>query len=271
MLGAVSLLAGLTTGGADAAAPRPLLPNLVALPTAAVYVGGPASYATAGRGVVVGCQPSEVAGDTPAPRRCLRFETHAANAGTGPLELHNRADEAATTRRVVQRVYNSDGTYRDSTAGTYVFHAAHAHFHYDAFAVASLWRADSRWRRLDRAPVREGRKAGFCLQDVYAFRAAGEPAYRESTSCYPTTVTPDRGLAQVSGVSPGWVDVYDMSLPHQYIEVSGVPDGPYLLRIELDPDHRLRERTTKDNAVWQRIRLCGDHVELVARSAACPR
>ncbi|MDT7570080.1 MAG: hypothetical protein QOE05_254, partial [Actinomycetota bacterium] len=248
----------------------PLLPNLVALRTKAVFVGGPQTYGTDPDGdVIAGCHATELT-DTPTPLRCLRFDTNAANAGSGPLELHHHTNEAATTRRVMQRVFNADGTYRDVEAGTYELHVAHAHFHYNDFAVSSLWRSDAKGRRLDKVPVRQGQKAGFCLQDVYAFRSpAPAPRYTGPLSCYPTDVSPSAEISQVTGVSPGWVDVYDLSLPHQYIEVSGVPDGFYLLQIEIDPDHRLRETTTRDNSSWQLIRLCGDKVDLVGRTATC--
>jgi hypothetical protein len=271
VLGVAVLLAGVPGAAAGAASgPRQLLPNLVALPTNAVYVGGPASYATNPSGdAVVGCQPSEVANDTPTPQRCLRFETHAANTGRGALEMHYRADQLATTRGVVQRVYAADGTYRDADAGTYVLDPTHGHFHYTDFAVASLWRSDAKGRRLDRAPVRSGSKAGFCLEDVYPYRQGGTATYTAPRACYPTNVTTSGEVSQVNGVSPGWVDVYDMSIPHQYIEISGVADGYYLLRIAIDPEHRLREQTSADNAVWQRIRLCGDRADLVGRTFTC--
>ena len=253
LLGVAVLVAGVTAGSADAASPRALLPNLVPLRTTALEVR---------------CDPTEIAGDTPTPARCLRFETRAANAGSGPVELHNRADELAAARSVTQRIRYSDGSSRDADVGTYVFHAAHAHFHYSDFAVASLWRSDARGRRLDKAPVRRGHKAGFCLQDVYAYREAGPASYEAPAACYPVTVEDD-GVTQVSGISPGWVDVYDLTVPHQYVEITGIPDGYYLLQIALDPEKRLRERTTKDNAVWQHIRLCGAKADLVGRTATC--
>jgi hypothetical protein len=267
----VAVLAfGAAPPGAGAAAPRDLLPNLVPLASAGFLLAGPGTaYRNSAGEVVWGCHPSEVANDTPSPRRCLRFETRAANLGAGPFELHYRADEIATTRGVTQRVYASDGTYRDTAAGTYVLDPTHAHFHLTDFAVASLWRSTAGGARVGPAPLRTGRKAGFCLQDVYPYTSAAPAAvYTGPTSCYPTRVSGGT-LAQVNGVSAGWVDVYDLSIPHQYIEVSGVPDGYYLLQISLDPAHRIRQSTRADDTVWQRIRLCGDRVDIVGRTSGC--
>jgi hypothetical protein len=255
---------------ASATARHDLLPNLVALPSVSLFVGGPGSgYVSNDDEVVYGCHPSEVANDTPTPQRCLRFQTMVANLGAGAFELHYRADEAATTRRVVQRVYANDGTYHDVPAGTYVVDPTHAHFHYEDFAVAALWRSDARGRRLGTAPLRTGRKAGFCLQDVYPYRTGGAKTYTGPTACYPARTDGGGALSQVNGVSPGWVDVYDMAVPHQYIEISGVADGYYLLQISVDPMHRLRQTTRRDDTVWQRVRLCGDKAEIVGRASAC--
>jgi hypothetical protein len=267
-LAALALAAAPATAGAK---PRELLPNLVALPSGSLYVGGPSTYYLDARngGAVWGCHASEVANDTPTPARCLRFATSVANLGTGPLEVRYRADEIATTRGVVQRVYRADGTYQDSGAGTYVADPAHAHFHYTDFAVAALWRSDARGRRLGATALRTGRKAGFCLQDVYQYRDGVDRTYTGTESCYPTAVAADGSVAQVNGVSAGWVDVYELALPHQYVEISGVPDGYYLLQISVDPARHLRETSTRDNVVWQRIRLCGETVDIVGRTAFC--
>lgn len=254
---------------APAAPSRDLLPDLVALPTVSLYVGGVQDfYVTNDKEVVYGCQPHEVANDKPTPSRCLRFDTRVANLGAGALELHFHADEIATSRGVTQRLYAKDGSYRDVPAGSYEYDPTHQHFHYYDFAVASLWRSDARARRLDKQPLRTGHKAGFCLEDVYPYRTGPQQKYTGKQSCYPTAVDGTQ-VSQVNGVSVNWVDVYDLSIPHQYIEVSGVADGYYLLQIAIDPLRRLRETTTKDNVVWQLIRLCAGHADIVGRTHAC--
>lgn len=259
-------------GGPAAGVARPVasLPNLVALPSPDLYVGTATShYVNSNSQVVWGCQPSEVGGDTPTPTRCLRFETLVANLGTGPLELRYRADQITSTRGVMQRIYASDGSYREFPAGSYVLHPAHAHFHFVDFAVAALWQADAGGRRRGAAPLRSGRKAGFCLEDVYQYRGSTEARYVPPYACYPNRAVGGE-VSQVNGISVGWADVYDLATPGQYIEISGVPDGYYLLQITVDPDRRLREQRTADNVVWQRIRLCGDKAEVIGRATACP-
>jgi hypothetical protein len=267
---AATLAAAVLVAPASATAPRQALPNLVALPTLALYVGGPTSgsVSSPGNDVVLGCHPAEAVQD--GARRCLRFQTVVANLGTGPLELHYRADQLAGARGVTQRVFAADGTYTDVPAGSYELDPTHAHFHYSEFAVAHLWRSDGAGRRLGKAPLRSGRKDGFCLVDVYQYRGSAPSRYTAPNGCYPTSASPSGEVSQVNGVSPGWVDVYDVDVPHQYLEITGVPDGYYLLQISVDPMHRLRESTRKDNDVWQRVRLCGNTAELVGRGGhAC--
>lgn len=253
--------AALLTPAAAATTPRPLLPNLVALPTSALFVGTPDdAYVTSSGEVVHGCDPSDVVATGAA--RCLRFDTVVANFGSGPLEIHTNTAEAAGGRSVTQRLYYSDGSWADRAAGSYELDPAHAHFHYSDFAVAALWRSDAAGHRLGRTPLRLGHKAGFCLEDVQHRGGDVAAAFRWPYACYPTR-TPDGAVAQVQGISVGWADVYDISIPHQYVEISGVPDGYYLLATSVDPYHRLRQTTTRDDTVWQRFRLRGDSAVLV--------
>ena len=51
----------------------------------------------------------------------------------------------------------------------------------------------------------------------------------------------------MQGITSGWMDIYDWYLPDQYMEVSGVPDGVYLLQTEADPDQLLTEANRSNN------------------------
>ncbi len=199
--------------------------------------------------------------------RCLRFDQIVANLGTGPLELRYAADAVslATAPAIRQRIRRSDGTAYDRVAGSYEFHAAHRHFHYTGFALTRLWAADPAGHRLGEAPVRSGRKNGFCLIDLldirWGFTGDPPPAYRR---CHDVTAAgpPDRAL--VNGISTGWADLYDAILPDQYVEISGVPDGDYLLETIADPDNTVREADESNNAVTLHIRLTGDRVDILS-------
>ncbi len=59
------------------------------------------------------------------------------------------------------------------------------------------------------------------------------------------------------GMSVGWTDEYNWFLPGQFVEVSGVPDGDYILDTTVDPTGRLIERDTANNCGAVRVRLTG--------------
>lgn len=248
---------------------RDLLPNLVSLPSrnfrfaTGAYLFDP--------GVSLGsCYPEEMI--EAGARRCMRFDQIIANLGDGPFELRYRMDTIATEPNLIQRIYRSDGTYREREADTYEFHPAHAHFHYENFAFSRLWRSDERGRKLGSKPVVEGDKNGFCMIDVENvwFGRSGDAARTYYfPRCNAPTETDGYALYMVNGISVGWADVYNWFLADQYLEVSGVDDGYYLLETIADPEDTIVESHERDNTMTMLIRLCGDAVEIVGRDRTC--
>ena len=72
------------------------------------------------------------------------------------------------------------------------------------------------------------------------------------------------------GMSVGWADVYNWFLADQYIEVSGIPDGYYILTTIADADALVLESNENNNEVSALIRICGDAAEIVGDTASCP-
>jgi hypothetical protein len=64
----------------------------------------------------------------------------------------------------------------------------------------------------------------------------------------------------VNGISPGWADVYNWFLADQYIEISGVPDGVYVIETHANPTRTVHETSYDDNVARATIRLQGDTV-----------
>jgi hypothetical protein len=100
----------------------------------------------------------------------------------------------------------------------------HGHGHYTNYAVYDLLDASEQ-------VVATGGKLGFCLID---------------TSC--DNGTPTFGSCDFQGLSAGCTDVYDVSLGCQYIEVTGLPDGAYTLRITVDALAEISESNEANNA-----------------------
>lgn len=213
-----------------------------------------------------GCYPEETIEQ--GARRCLRFDQTISNVGAGPFELRYRLDGVATTKALTQRIYRSDGTYRDRFADTYEFHPTHAHFHYKNFARSHLWRSDASGTRIGSEPIRSGRKNGFCLVDVdnVSFGHRGDAArhYVPPTCLAPTEVDPLTGeTSMLSGISPGWADVYWWYLADQFIEISGVPDGDYLIQTVADPAGTVVESDDNNNQSWTHVRLRNGSAQIV--------
>ena len=102
----------------------------------------------------------------------------------------------------------------------------HGHYHFEAFADYRLFDLNGNLAAI-------GNKVGFCLEDLERFDPSA-PA----TAAYDCTF---------QGIQRGWADIYDASLPCQYIDVTGVPEGDYVLELEIDPDNHLEESNETNN------------------------
>jgi hypothetical protein len=193
-------------------------------------------------------------------KNCLRFDQVVANRGSGAAELRFAIpkDPSDTRKNVAQRVYASDGSWSDRDGGEYEFHDTHQHYHYTSFAVTNLWAADRFGRKLGRAPVRTSRKVSFCIVDIEidAWGKKGDGSRKYSA---PNCLFPETGDANfdylVQGLTAGWSDIYEWYLPDQYIEVSGVKNGYYILEFCADPDNSIQETDESNNCSSSLIRL----------------
>jgi hypothetical protein len=124
-------------------------------------------------------------------------------------------------------------------------------------------------------PIRTGRKVSFCIVDI-EIDAWGKKGDAARTYSFPTCVTPSASGVLVQGMSAGWADVYDSFLPDQYIEVSGLADGLYLLETIVDPDNAIREADGSNNCGAVVVRLSdmatpAPKAQLVAPARSCVR
>ena len=133
-------------------------------------------------------------------------------------------------------------------AGCLLFHPDHTHWHLDASARYALTVAE------DDEVVVEQDKVSFCLRDNE--RVPGVAAPRRNGNGYGKCAR-DR----IQGISSGWADVYDASLPGQELELPrAMPDGVYCLRVDADPLDILLESVEDDNAAVRAITITGREV-----------
>jgi hypothetical protein len=109
------------------------------------------------------------------------------------------------------------------------FAQCHNHYHFNGYA---------RYELLDGTGdiVAVGHKQAFCLLDSTPVGIPGAP-------------TEPRYHCNFQGLTRGWADIYDASLDCQWVDITDVPDGDYLLRISINPDQVIEESDYGNNTV----------------------
>ena len=127
-------------------------------------------------------------------RRLLRFDTVLMNRGDGDLKVGVRSDP------------------ENPYAPYFVFHSCHGHYHINNFSIYEL---------LDTAGnvVVAGTKQGFCFEDNFKYEDGGKSS---GYDCHN------------NGITSGWGDWYYKQLVGQWIDITGVPEGNYKVRVRLN-------------------------------------
>lgn len=168
----------------------------------------------------------------------IRLSNSTPNIGLGPLELFP-GNVTGEGQQVFQRVQISGGGFFDRFAGSFVFHVAHNHFHFEdwaKFSIREVLPGDGVGKILA-----GGRKTSFCLLD--------STRYFGQTPAGPVPLVPQFvlcGDAQ-QGISVGWEDIYFKELPDQWIDITNLGPGTYWLESEVDPSNRIQEMDETNN------------------------
>ena len=166
-------------------------------------------------------------------RRLLRFATVAANFGSGPLDIIAEDEEGdSDTTQTWQRIWTDTNHYVDRSAGQFVHHPTHDHVHFDAFERYRLLDADG-------AVVAEAGKVSFCLRDSVLLSLAP----RGELGIFPVE---DCGSRQ-QAINPGYGDHYNEFLDDQWIDITAVEPGSYVVEVTVDPLDLLVESDETNN------------------------
>ena len=188
-------------------------------------------------------------------RLLLRFDSFVRNAavGTGPQDspwagaLDVRAKRVGGVLQVRQDVYDANGQVAQQfpiPSEDFIYETAdgHNHFHLQHVARYSLWREDRS------AEVAPSVKSGFCLK-------ASEDVTNQSNAYYYSVYgwtfcgRDDPSAASVmEGIQPGYRDIYRRNLTFQWVDVSDVAPGRYVVRSDVDPDGIVAESNEANNA-----------------------
>ncbi|HEX8067864.1 MAG TPA: lysyl oxidase family protein [Thermoleophilaceae bacterium] len=188
------------------------------------------------------------------PRTLLAFSASVANNGAGPMIVRTRRGGAGfgvlAARQVVTR---TDGR-RELAGGTlrlrFVRGGGHSHFHLEDFMRYEL-------RTVGGRSLRRDRKTGFCLGDRYdatgPARMPGEPAspvFRSSCGRNRPTLT-----SLTEGISVGFGDDYPAVREGQFVDVTGLPSGRYVLVLRVDPMGKLLDLHEDNDASSMLVRI----------------
>ncbi|XP_074851101.1 protein-lysine 6-oxidase isoform X1 [Carettochelys insculpta] len=119
------------------------------------------------------------------------------------------------------------------------WHSCHQHYHsMDEFSHYDLLEAGSHRR------VAEGHKASFCLEDTSC-----DYGYYRRYAC----------TAHTQGLSPGCYDTYNADIDCQWIDITDVKPGNYILKVSVNPSYLVPESDYSNNVVRCDIRYTGHH------------
>jgi len=187
----------------------------------------------------------------PGNRKLLLFATLTLNLGAGDLVLGNPLDHP----------------------DWYDLQTCHGHPHIKEYADYRLWTPEGYriWRELRAANpdscaaeifaahpelsthLINGAKRGFCFFDV-----APAGFIRDSTIVCPGVSDPQKYFScDDAGLSICWGDLYDRFIDGQWIDITGLMDGEYVLENEANARHFFTESDYTNNSAAVRISIRG--------------
>jgi aldose sugar dehydrogenase len=188
------------------------------------------------------------AGASPRAPYMLGFRSAVSNVGDGPLVIEGHRPGGQIGTMLADQVVDRDGAPKAIVPAIgrlrYVVSPDHRHWHLLGFDRYELRRARQRV-----AAVRD-EKTGFCLGDRYVesghvLRSAAAPAPVFTSRC---GLGEPQLLGVSEGISVGYGDDYAANLEGQYLRLSGLPSGRYVLVHQVNADRRLRETDYRNDA-----------------------
>ena len=218
-----------------------ILSTLLAI-TTMFSVAGIASALTAKEPNLVALPAEDVRLVVEGETSTLRFSTLSWNNGAGPVEIYGGDIIGGDKQKVIQNIYNDDGSITEHQAGDFVYHEDHSHIHFEGYATYTFQSVDA-----PGGSERYGQKTSFCLMDTDRINHKLDGASKRSV--YNTC------SGAVQGISVGWGDKYGYQLAGQKIDLTGLSDGDYTLIVEINPLGHLVESNYADNISEVIVRL----------------
>lgn len=122
----------------------------------------------------------------------------------------------------------------DDNPDLFDYSECHGHYHMRGVMHWALLSRDGR-------QVRASAKRAFCMFDTRRYKSsAGESSGYDCDN---------------QGLTAGWQDIYYRSLDCQWLDVTGVRRGDYLLKVTVNPRRRLQESRYSNNTILVPVRV----------------
>ncbi|MEZ6192190.1 MAG: lysyl oxidase family protein [Phycisphaerales bacterium] len=183
---------------------------------------------------------------TTEPGKALyRFSAVIPNIGDGPFEVFE-VTHPNNTQDVYQNIYDSLGGMTQTLMGSFPdADPAFGHLFLVGLAQYNL------------REVLPGNGVGDVVAstDKTSFGLVDSLAYNKNLPGAPQTRVYNSANINPVGVSVGWADYYHYSLPKQWIDATGLPDGQYWLEVVIDPYNMVQETNETNNTTRVLVNL----------------
>jgi hypothetical protein len=168
------------------------------------------------------------------------------NAGAGPLEVRE-VTHPNNVQDVYQRIYHTDGPLTEVLIGSFPNAASIPPRHLFLPGIAQY----------NLRTVLPGNGVGPIVSsnDKTSMAVVDSSSYNTSLPGAPSSRVYDSVSDPILGISIGWADVYTTSLPGQWVEATGLPDGQYWLEVIADPYNRIQELNETNNTTRIKVDL----------------
>jgi hypothetical protein len=187
-------------------------------------------------------------------RELLGFAAMEWNAGPQPLVVEGFRQPDEDVMDAFQYFYENGEPVGRAPAGTMKFHpkAGHHHWHFKQFTEYTL---------LDESKTQavKSNKRSWCLAptdavDLTVPGAEWQPEYVGlGTACGSASALWVREMLPV-----GWGDTYVQFVAGQAFDITGLPNGTYFVRVQVNPLGALYETDLTNNVVLRKIELRGE-------------
>jgi hypothetical protein len=197
-------------------------------------------------------------------QRQLRFTTIIANGGAGPFQVTGSRPSTSTAEMttVTQQIFNDQGgVSRTISTPAFMYWGGdgHNHWHVRDLETYELFPLTGGGR------VGTGEKHGFCFFDNFQYNLSlpNAPQSRVYRGCGNIG-----DLQVVTGLSVGWGDRYNYTLPDQYINITNVANGQYRLVYTVDAQGHFTESRENNNVHCTDIQIKTGSVIVLRRGCS---